>query len=166
MAKELFAGRLRKVVPFERDGSFFYRKARKHIENNNNIHALNYYRKAVEKAPDNLEYSLDLAEVFSEMGYYHESNLILFSILQKDPSRVSCYFSIGCNFLGLQEYEKADYSLEKYLELDEHGYYYDEARSLLEALHSHEFYLDFFNDIDPARNKSMELATKGKELLD
>jgi len=166
MAKELFAGRLRKVVPFERDGSFFYRKARKHIENNNYIHALNYYRKAVEKDPDNLEYSLDLAEVFSEMGYYHESNLILFSILQKDPSRVSCYFSIGCNFLGLQEYEKADYSLEKYLELDEHGYYYDEARSLLEALHSHEFYLDFFNDIDPDRNKSMELATKGKELLD
>ena len=45
MAKELFAGRLRKVVPFERDGSFFYRKARKHIENNNYIHALNYYRR-------------------------------------------------------------------------------------------------------------------------
>lgn len=66
MAKELFAGRLRKVVPFERDGSFFYRKARKHIENNNYIHALNYYRKAVEKDPDNLEYSLDLAEVFQK----------------------------------------------------------------------------------------------------
>jgi len=166
MAKELFAGRLRKVVPFEQDGSFFYRKARKYIENNNYIYALNYYRKAVEKDPDNLEYSLDLAEVFAEMGYYHESNLILFSILQKDSSRVSCYFSIGCNFLGLQEYEKAENSLERYLELDENGDYSEEARSLLEALQSQEFYIEFINDINPSRNKSMALASKGKELLD
>ena len=32
MSKELFAGRLRKVVPFEQDGSFFYRKAKTYRE--------------------------------------------------------------------------------------------------------------------------------------
>lgn len=166
MSKELFASRLKKVIPFEQDGSFFYRKARKYIENNNYIHALNYYRKAVEKDPDNLEYSLDLAEVFSEMGYFHESNLILFSILQKDNTYYSCYFSIGCNFLSMQEYAKAEQSLVKYLELDEYGFYSEEARNLLEVLQSQEFYLEFISDTDPNRDKSMVLASKGKEFLD
>ena len=166
MAKELFASRLKKVVPFEQDGSFFYRKARKYIENNNYIHALNYYRKAVEKDPDNLEYSLDLAEIFSEMGYFHESNLIHFFILQRDPTRASCYFSIGCNFLGMQEYAKAEHSLVKYLELDEFGFYSEEARNLLEVLQSQEFYLEFINDIDPNSDKSFALASKGKDFLD
>ena len=166
MAKELFASRLKKVIPFEQDGSFFYRKARKYIENNNYIHALNYYRKAVEKDPENLEYSLDLAEVFSEMGYYHESNLILFSILQKDPTIASCYFSIGCNFLGLQDYAKAEHSLEKYLELDEFGFYSEEASNLIEVLQSQEFYLEYITDIDPERDNSMALASKGKDFLD
>ena len=166
MAKELFAGRLKKVVPFEQDGSFFNRKARKHIENNNYIHALSYYRKAVEKDPGNMEYSLDLAEVFSEMGYFHESNLILFFILQKNPSRTDCYFAMGCNFLGLQEYGKAEHSLEKYLEQDEYGFYSEEAQNFLEVLQSQEFYLEFINDADPDRDKSMELASKGKDFLD
>ena len=126
---------------------------------------MNYYRKAVEKTLI-IWNTLWTWQKFFRNGLLSRIQSDSFLHSSKGSFRVSCYFSIGCNFLGLQEYEKADYSLEKYLELDEHGYYYDEARSLLEALHSHEFYLDFFNDIDPDRNKSMELATKGKELLD
>ncbi|HHY83150.1 MAG TPA: tetratricopeptide repeat protein [Clostridiales bacterium] len=166
MAKDLFANRLKKVVPFDQDGSFFYRKAKKYIENNNYINALNYYRKAIEKDPDNLEYSMDLAEVFSEMGYYHESNLILFYIMQKNPSRTECYFAIGCNFLGLQEFSKARDSLQKYLEADEYGFYAEEAQNLLEVLQSQEFFIENFNEADPVRDETLALATRGKDLLD
>lgn len=166
MSKELFAGRLRKVVPFEQDGSFFYRKAKKHIENNNYINALSYYRKALEKDPDNLDYSLELAEIFAEMGYFYESNLILFSILQKDPSHTDCYFAMGCNFLGLQEYSKAENTLEKYLELDEYGLYSEEAQNLLDVLQSQEFYLEFISDADPDREQVLAIAGRGKDLLD
>ncbi len=166
MAKELFAGRLKKVVPFEQDGSFFHRKAKKYIESNNYINALSYYRRAMEKDPDNQEYALDLAEVFSEMSYFHESNLILLSVMQKSPERTDCHFAIGCNFLGLQEYTKAEGSLEKYLEMDEYGFYAEEAQNLLDVLQSQEFYYEFISDADPDRDKALAIATKGKDLLD
>ena len=166
MAKELFANKVRKVVPFEQSGEFFHRKARKHVENNNYINALSYYRKAIEKDPGNLEYALDLAEVFTEMGYFSESNQILFSVLQKDPSRSDCYFAVGCNFLGLQEYPKAEECLEKYLDLDEFGLYSEEAQDLLEVLQSQEFYLDLINDVDPGKEKVFTIATRGKDFLD
>ena len=166
MAKELFASKLKKVVPFEQDGSFFHRKAKKYIESNNYINALSYYRRAMEKDPDNQEYALDLAEVFSEMSYFHESNLILFSMMRKYPARTDCYFAIGCNFLGLQEYTKAESSLEKYLKLDEYGLYAEEAQNLLDVLQSQEFYYEFISDVDPTRDRALAIASKGKDLLD
>jgi tetratricopeptide (TPR) repeat protein len=166
MAKELFANTRKKVVPFEQNGEFFHRKARKHVENNNYINALNYYRKAIEKDPDNLEYSLDLAEVFSEMGYFNESNQILFSVVQKNPSRPDCYFAIGCNFLGLQEFPKAEECLEKYLEQDEYGLYAEEAQDLLEVLQSQEFYSEMMDDEEPGNEQVFSIAAKGKDFLD
>ena len=70
MARELFARKQRKVVPFDQDGQFYYRKAKKHMNNNNYLGALNFYRKAIEKEPQNVEYLMDLAEVFTEMGSF------------------------------------------------------------------------------------------------
>lgn len=166
MAKELFANKIRKVVPFEQNGEFFHRKARKFIENNNYIYALNYYRKAIEKDPDNVEYSLDLAEVFTEMGYFNESNQILFTILQKDPARSVCYFAIGCNFIGLQEFIKAEEWLEKYLDMDTFGLYSEEAQDLLEVLQSQEFYFELMNDMDSDKENVFKAAARGKEYLD
>lgn len=166
MAKELFANSYKKVVPFEQNGEFFHRKARKHVENNNYINALSYYRKAVEMDPDNLEYSLDLAEVFTEMGYFNESNQILFTIVQKNPSRCECYFGIGCNFLGQQDYSKAEECLEKYLDIDEDGLYTEEAQDLLDVLQNQDFYFDKIDDMDPAKEKVFTIATKGKDFLD
>ena len=165
MAKELFA-KARKIVPFEQNGAFFYKKARKHIENNNYINALSYYRKAVEKDPDNVEYLLDLAEVFTEMSYFTESNQILFGIVQRDAAQGDCYFGIGCNFLGLQEYDKAEEWLEKYLDLEEDGIYAEEAQDLLDVLQSQEFYLDKFDGMDPTKERAFKTASKGKDHLD
>jgi tetratricopeptide (TPR) repeat protein len=166
MAKELFANKRKKVVPFEQSGEFFHRKARKHVENNNYINALNYYRKAIEKDPDNLEYSLDLAEVFSEMGYFNESNQILFSVVQKNPARTDCFFAIGCNFLGLQEFSKAEECLEKYLDQDQYGLYAEEAQDLLEVLQSQEFYYEMINETEPGKEKAFAIAARGKDFLD
>lgn len=166
MARELFSNTLKKVLPFEQKGDFFYRKAKKSIENNNYINALNYYRKALEKEPDNIEYSLDLAEVFTEMGYYNESNKILFSILHKSKTYYECYFGMGCNFLGLQEYEKAEESLEKYLEADGLGLYADEAADLLEILQNQEYYFEIIDELDDSKARQLADAAKGKIHLD
>lgn len=48
MSNRLFASKKSKVIPFEQNGEFYHKKARKYIESNNYIEALNYYRKAVE----------------------------------------------------------------------------------------------------------------------
>lgn len=165
MAKELFA-KARKIVPFEQNGAFFHKKARKHIENNNYINALSYYRKAVEKDPDNVEYLLDLAEVFTEMSYFTESNQILFGIVQQEAARGDCYFGIGCNFLGLQDYDKAEEWLVKYLDIEEDGIYAEEAQDLLDVLQSQEFYLDKYDDMDPTKEQAFKTASKGKDHLD
>src|SRR5690554_1773027 len=118
MAKELFARKQRKVIPFDQNGQFYHRKAKKHMDNNNYLNALSLYRKAVEKEPQNVEYLLDLAEVFTEMGCFDQSSKVLFSILQRENARVDCYFGLGCNFLGMQDYARAMECFEKYLDID------------------------------------------------
>jgi len=166
MAKQLFAKAGEKVIPFEQSGQFYHRKARKYLENNNYINALNFYRKAVEKDPENIEYLLDLSEVFTEMGYFDESNRILFSILQKDRKRVECYFGLGCNFLGLQEFDKAEDCFEKYLVMDPDGAYWEEAQDLLDVLRNKEYFVEDIEDEDYEREKLYKAAIKGKEYLD
>lgn len=166
MARELLNNTLRKVLPFEQTGDFFYRKARKSLETNNYINALNYYRKALEKEPDNIEYSLDLAEVYTEMSYYNESNRILFSILQKDSTAIECYFGIGCNFLGLHDYKKAEECLERYLNFDSYGLYSDEAADLLEILQNQDYYFNQEKETDPERAQLLADASRGKSCLD
>ena len=166
MTRELFAKVKQKVVPFEQSGQFYHKKARKYMENNNYINALNFYRKAVEKDPENIEYLLDLSEVFTEMGYFDESNRILFSVLQKDKRRVDCYFGLGCNFMGLQEFDKAEECFERYLIMDPNGMYWEDAHDLLHVLKSHEYFIDDFEEFDYEKEKLYKIALKGKDLLD
>lgn len=166
MAKELFARNKSNVIPFDQDGEFFYRKACKYVKDNRYIDALNFYRKAVEKEPENIDYMLDLAEVFTEMTYFDESNKLLFSILENDDSVSDCYFGLGCNFLGLQEYDKAEECFEKYLDRAPNGVYSEDAKELLEILRDEQFYLDVFDEFEFIDQKIYKMASKGKVLLD
>lgn len=166
MAKELFARNKSNVIPFDQDGEFFYRKACKYVKDNRYIDALNFYRKAVEKEPENIDYMLDLAEVFTEMTYFDESNKLLFSILENDDSVSDCYFGLGCNFLGLQEYDKAEECFEKYLDRAPNGVYSEDAKELLEILRDEQFYLDVFDEFEFIDPKIYKMASKGKVLLD
>jgi len=167
MARELFARTRKKVISFDQNGEFYHRKARKHMDNSNYLNALNLYRKAVEKEPQNVEYLLDLAEVFTEMGCYDQSSRVLFTILQKEKARFDCYFGLGCNFLGMQDYDKAIECFEKYLDIDPYGIYSEEARDLLEVLEDYEYYFDENPDgFDSGESNIYTLATEGKDLLD
>ncbi len=166
MAKKLYGNVRKKVIPFDQNAEFFHRKARKFIENNNYINALTYYRKAVEKEPDNIDYLLDLSEVFAEMGYYNESNKILYYIISKDPSAVDCYFGIGCNFLGLHDFDKAQECFEIYVDISNNGVYIDEALDIIEILKNQEYYSEKYSSLDPIEERMFNDAVKGKDLLD
>ncbi|HHU63704.1 MAG TPA: hypothetical protein GXZ32_05790 [Clostridiales bacterium] len=155
------------VVPFEREASFYYKIAKKHIDNNNYIDGLNYCRKAVEREPYNTEYLLSLAEVFTEMGYYEESNRVLFYIIMTMDTEISeCYFGMGCNFIGLQQYNKAKECLFKYIELQPLGEYAEEAQDLLDILQVQIMYFEEVAKHEKDLKKAYDIASKGKELLD
>ncbi|NMA95411.1 MAG: tetratricopeptide repeat protein [Clostridiales bacterium] len=166
MAKELFANTKNKIVPFDQDGEFFYRRAKKFEEHNDYIEALNYYRKAVEKDPDNIEYMLNLAETFTEMNCFHESNRILFSMIHSEEVVPDCYFGLGCNFLGLQDFDRAKESFEKYLEVDEFGMYAHDAFDLIHILENQNIFVMPSHDLHEDDEEIYELANNGRMLID
>ena len=88
-------------------------------------------------------------------------------MLQKDESKANCYFYLGCNYLGLQDYEKAKECFERYIFMEPYGVYSYEARELRDILKSQEFYAETEIDvINPAKEKLYRMANKGKNYLD
>lgn len=169
MAKELFAkakNNKNKIIAFDQDGEFFYKKAKKFEENNEYIEALSYYRKAVEKDPENIDYMLDLAETFTEMSCFEESNKILFSMLHDNKVIPDCYFGLGCNFLGLQDFNKAEECFDKYLQVASDGIYSNDARDLLDILQNEDFFFSFLADFDIEDEQLYDMANKGKYFID
>lgn len=169
MNKKVFANRRSKVLPFDQSGQFYYKKAQKYIDSNNYVNALSFYRKAVDKDPENVNYKMDLAQVFSEMNYYDESNRLLFLVLQKERNKSECYFGLGCNFMALREYEKAEECFDRYLKMDSEGVYAEDVDDLLDLLRSTEYFTEeefYLGNLSPAKEKLYKLANKGRELLD
>ena len=158
-----------KVLSFDQPGEFFLRKAEKLLDENNFVDALPFFRKAAEKEPENIDYKLALAEVFTEMNFFEESNNILFEVIKTaGEAATECYFGLGCNFMGLADYEKAHESFEKYMKLDPEGEFSEEVQDLLEILEtSDELAPDESEELNDANKKHFyDLAAKGKSLLD
>jgi tetratricopeptide (TPR) repeat protein len=156
------------VVPFEQKAVLFHRKGTRHLQQHNLMEALHFYRKAAEKDPENLEYLLDLAQVYSEMGYFQQSNDILFDLIQRKKGVTSeCYYGLGCNFIGMEDYPRAQESFEKYLEMDEDGEYALEVEDFLELLYSKNLYVDSDGmPVDGRTGRLYRMAGRAKALLD
>lgn len=123
-----------KIVPFEQKGDFFHRMACSHLENSNYFEALGYFRKALATEPDNAEYQLALAQTFTEMGHYEESNRIIIEMLGKEEVYPECYYGMGCNFLGMEDYGRAEESFKHYLQVEPDGDFSEEAEDLLDII--------------------------------
>lgn len=169
MSNLLEARRLAKIIPFEQDGEFYYKKALRYMENKNYYNALYYYRKALSKEPYNIDYLLSLAETYTEMCYYQESNRALFLVSQnKESISPDFYFGLGCNFMGMHEYKRAEDAFETYLQLDPEGQYSEDVYDMLEAIQSHDMleYEDEFKTNKSKTDELLDLAQEGKNLLD
>ena len=156
----------RKILDFERPAGFYFGSAERFLDNADYIGALPLLRRAVQKDPNNQEYKLALAEALTDINRFEESNAILFELLKSssflDPE---CYFGIGCNFIGLNDFEKAKHSFIQYIKIDPEGEFREEV----------EEFLNFMEDIDAleenafedvSRKKSFDLAGEGKRKLD
>ncbi|MEG1547297.1 MAG: tetratricopeptide repeat protein [Clostridia bacterium] len=149
-----------KVLPFDQEGDFFFRRGMNKLDSNKLLDAMAYYRVALSKDPENSEVKLAIAETLTEMNRFEESNRMLFTLFSAEKSRPSeCYFGMGCNFVGMQEYERAKDSFIHYLELDPEGEFMCEAYDMLDVLED-----GTQEEINEARLQ--HTAREGKELLE
>ncbi|MFZ5974320.1 MAG: tetratricopeptide repeat protein [Bacillota bacterium] len=152
------------ILSFEQTGTFYQRRALRHMDRNNYFEALGYYRKAIEKDPGNLQYRLELAELYTEMGYFDESNQLLLGLMQKSsPDNPECIFAMGCNFMGMQEFTKAQESFDRYLDLAPDGEFITDVEDFLDVLRMQDALSSEQNESVP---HDFSLAMEGKDLLD
>ena len=129
-----------KVLSFEQKGEFFYKRGLDRMDKNDLVEALANYRMALEREPENDEVRLAAAEVLTGMERYEESNRILLAMLRGDKTEPECYYGMGCNFMGMNELERARESLEHYAELEPDGEFVWDAFDMLDAIDDALFY--------------------------
>ena len=111
------------------------KRGAKELEKNDLIAAASKYREAYERAPEDAEIAVALAEILSQMQRFEESNRILFRLqADRDDAPAECHFGLACNYFGLQDYDRAADSLEDYLELEPDGLFAADAEDFLDLI--------------------------------
>lgn len=124
-----------KVIPFTQSATFYMKRGAKELEKNDLIAAVSKYREAYERAPQDAEIAVALAEILSQMQRFEESNRILFRLLaDRDDAPAECHFGLACNYFGMQDYDRAADSLEDYLELEPDGEFAADAEDFLDLI--------------------------------
>lgn len=124
-----------KIIPFAQSASFYRRRGEKELEKNDLVAAIAKYREAYERAPEDPEIAIALAEILSQMQRYEESNRILLLLSSQDEEvPPECHFGLACNYFGLQDYDRAADSLEDYLEAEPDGLFAADAEDFLDLI--------------------------------
>lgn len=124
-----------KVIPFTQNATFYMKRGAKELEKNDLIAAVHKYREAYERAPEDAEIAVALAEILSQMQRFEESNQILFRLLaDREDAPPECHFGLACNYFGMQDYDRAADSLEDYLELEPDGEFAADAEDFLDLI--------------------------------
>lgn len=141
----------RKVVPFERDVSYYTRKGNQHFLRNNWSKALLYFKKTTEMAPEDPLNHYNLACLLSKMGQLEEANKVFEYIIGcMDKSYMDCYFLLAVNYGLMEEIEKAQSYLELYLSNAPDGELAIEAQELLWAITEDDLddeYMEEYEDV-------------------
>lgn len=151
------------VLSFRQPAEFYIKKAEKHIDAGNFLEALQLYRNLVGMEPDNVEYLLYIAQIYSEIGLFAESNDMIHKIMRQGHTPTECLFALGCNYLGLNKFDTADSYFMEYLKNDPEGEFAEDIEEIWET-----YYEDDKSELisvldyeDIAKNIS-----RGKKLLD
>ncbi len=111
------------------------KRGAKELEKNDLIAAIAKYREAYERAPEDPEIAIALAEILSQMQRFEESNRVLFQLMaDSDETPPECHFGLACNYFGLQDYDSAADSLEDYLDEEPDGIFAADAEDFLDLI--------------------------------
>ena len=141
-----------KIVAFKRSSAYVHHRAMMNRRENNIVDALELMRRAVEAAPENREYRLDLAELYCEMGCHEQSTRLLLDMLAEDDGPSECYYGLALNQLGMNDLVGARRSLSLYRRRDPEGAHLEEVRRLAAEL-------DFFDELSHPVNRKLHRAT-------
>jgi len=141
-----------KVVAFKRSSAYVHHRAMMNRRENNIVDALELMRRAVEAAPENREYRLDLAELYCEMGCHEQSTRLLLDMLAEGDGPSECYYGLALNQLGMNDLTGARRSLSLYRQQDPEGAHLEEVRRLAEEL-------EFFSELTHSVNRKLYRAS-------
>lgn len=110
-----------RVVSFGRTAAYVHHRAMVNRRDNHVVDALELLRHAVEEQPRNLEYRLDLAELYCEMGYHEQSMRLLLDILAEEGGPSECFYGLALNQLEMNDLFGARRSLEIYRQNEPSG---------------------------------------------
>ncbi|MBB5173448.1 tetratricopeptide repeat protein [Texcoconibacillus texcoconensis] len=123
------------VIPFLKDGAYFYKKGIEAYQNQQVDKALTYIQKAIDAEPHEPIFMCQLAIVLADKGEYDHANEWLKKVLADvDPNMNECYFFMANNLAYLGHKEDAIVRLKQYLQREPAGEYADDANWLLEML--------------------------------
>ena len=152
------------ILSFAQGGAFYARLAKKYAEQYDLPQALQYFERALWEEPDNIDYKLSLASVYTDMYCFELSNRILVRLARESgPHDPECYFGMGCNFMGMQAYERARESFARYLRHAPDGPYAEDAEEMLFTIEEELMEEDAWT---PEQKKAQRLAEDGKDALD
>lgn len=95
-----------------------YKSGLTYFKNNNYSEALNYFEKAVERDPGNVEYLTELALTHYRLKNYDKSTEVYGKIISIEKDNIIAYNSIGNNYWIKKDYANAEIYFRKAIEID------------------------------------------------
>ena len=126
------------VVPFTQNAEFYYRRACRYLEENNELLAVQYARRAYSMDPQDVEYAITLAETLNQIHRYDDSIRVLLTACPVNEMPSDALFGLASNFMGLEEFQAAGQCAEICLQKEKNGPYADRAMDLLDLLDDRE----------------------------
>ena len=150
------------VVSFNQSSAYAHHRAMVNRRENNPVDALELMRQAVERAPENVEYRLDLAELYCEMGCHEQSSRLLLDMLSRRGAPAECYYGLALNQMGMNDLDGARRSLRLYRRADPDGAREGEAGRLAAEI---EIYDTMNRPVSRKLGRAMRVADRACELL-
>ena len=110
-----------KVVRFDATGAYAHHRAMLNLRENNEIDALELMRTAVERAPEDIRYRMDLAQVYTAMGCHEQAGQVLLDVMTRKDAPSECLYDLAVSQLGRNDPEGARRTLKAYEQRDPEG---------------------------------------------
>lgn len=125
----------KKIIPLKQDLNYYFQKGSYYHRKNKLSKALLFLRRAIEVEPANAKCHYRLACLLSQSSRLKEANRIFKHVVSNlDPEFTECYYLMAINYGLMDDMNKAQHYLQKYLQISPEGEMAEEARDLLQVM--------------------------------